>query len=124
MALVKADVGELAIYDGDTVRRDNLIARLKTLGRANIVAGSSDPAGYDLMANATPAGMKTVDPLPIDITTLAPTSFVGCVITAPAAPPLIEAARRLGCLTSTGTDMYNALQGSMLDFLLADDAPI
>jgi shikimate dehydrogenase len=40
--------------------------------------------------------MKTDDPLPVDIEKLAPTSFVGCVITAPAVPPLIEAARRLG----------------------------
>jgi shikimate dehydrogenase len=120
MALVEAGVDELAIHDGDTARRDNLIARLKTLGRGNVVAGSSDPAGYDLVGNATPAGMKAGDPLPIDITKLAPTSFVGCVITAPAVPPLIEAARRLGCPTSTGTDMYNALQGAMLDFLLAD----
>jgi len=120
LALVEADVGVLAIHDGDTARRDNLIARLKTLGRTNLVAGSSDPSGYDLVCNATPAGMKADDPLPIDITKLASTSFVGCVITAPAIPPLIEAAQRIGCPTSTGTDMYNALQGSMLDFLLAD----
>jgi shikimate dehydrogenase len=120
MALVEAGVDELAIHDDDAARRDNLIARLKTLGRGSMVAGSSDPAGYDLVGNATPAGMKAGDPLPIDITRLAATSFVGCVITAPAVPPLIEAARRLGCPTSTGTDMYNALQGSMLDFLLAD----
>jgi shikimate dehydrogenase len=119
MALVEANVGEIAIHDGDATRRDNLIARLKTLGRAIIVAGSSDPSGYDLVCNATTAGMKTGDPLPIDINKLAAMSFVGCVITVPAVSPLIEAARRLGCPTSTGTDMYNALQGSMLHFLMA-----
>ena len=74
------------------------------------------------VANATPAGMKAGDPLPVDVTKLPPTSFVGCVITAPAVSPLIEAARRLGCKTSTGTEMYNALQASMVDFLLAADA--
>jgi shikimate dehydrogenase len=124
MALLEAGVAELAIHDGDIARRDDLIARLKTLDRANVVVGSSDPAGYELVGNATPAGMKAGDPLPIDVANLAPTSFVGCVITAPVVPPLIEAARRLGCPTSTGTDMYNALQGSMLDFLLADEASI
>jgi shikimate dehydrogenase len=66
-----------------------------------------------------PAGMKADDPLPIDITKLASTSFVGCVITAPVIPPFIEAAQ-YRCPTSTGTDMYKALQGSMLNFLLAD----
>jgi shikimate 5-dehydrogenase len=120
MALVEADVHELAIHDEDTIRRDGLMARLKTLGRANIIAGSADPTGYDLVGNATPAGMRAGDALPIDTGKLAPATFVGCVITAPPIPPLIEAARRLGCPTSTGTDMYHALQSSMLDFLLAD----
>ena len=64
--------------------------------------------------------MKPGDPLPIDISKLASGTFVGCVITSPAVSPLIEAARTPGCPTSTGTDMYNALQSSMLDFLLAD----
>jgi shikimate dehydrogenase len=45
MALVEANVGELAIHDGSTSRRDNLIARLHSLDRANVVAGSSDPSG-------------------------------------------------------------------------------
>jgi len=119
MALVEAGVSELAVHDADASRRDRLVARLKTLHRSDIIIGSSDPEGYDLVANATPAGMKADDPLPVDVTKLAPTTFVGCVITAPAASPLIEAARRLGCPTSTGTDMYNALQSSMVDFLLA-----
>jgi shikimate dehydrogenase len=122
MALVEAGVSELAIHDGDTARRDDLVARLKTLDRANIIAGSSDPDGYDLVANATPAGMRVADPLPVDVTRLAPATFVGCVITVPAVSPLVEAARRIGCLASTGTDMYNALQGSMIEFLLAPEA--
>jgi shikimate 5-dehydrogenase len=122
LALVEAGVSELAVHDGDAARRDHLIARLKTLDRADIVTGSSDPRGYDLVANATPAGMKSGDPLPVDVTTLAPTTFVGCVITAPAVSPLVEAARRIGCPTSTGTEMYNALQGSMIDFLLSPEA--
>jgi shikimate dehydrogenase len=62
--------------------------------------------------------------LPVEVAKLAPTTFVGCVITVPAVSPLIEAARRLGCPTSTGTDMYNALQASMIDFLLTTDARV
>lgn len=122
MALVEAGVRELAVHDGDVARRDHLVTRLKTLDRAEIVAGSADPHGYDLVANATPAGMKADDPLPVDVTRLSPTTFVGCVITAPAVSPLVEAARRIGCPTSTGTEMYNALQNSMVDFLLSPEA--
>jgi shikimate dehydrogenase len=122
MALVEAGVGELAVHDGDAARRDHLIERLKSLGKADILVGSSDPDGYDLVANATPAGMKAGDPLPVNVAKLKPTTFVGCVITAPAISPLVEAARRLGCPTSTGTEMYNALQSSMVDFLLSPEA--
>ncbi len=120
LALVEAGVRSLAIHDTDVARRDQLIAKLKTLGRGEIHAGTADPSGYDLVANATPLGMKAGDPLPVDVSKLASGTFVGCVITSPAVSPLIEAARRQGCPTSTGTDMYNALQSSMLDFLFAD----
>jgi shikimate dehydrogenase len=119
LALVEAGVLTLAIHDTDAARRDQLIAKLKTLDRSEIHAGTPDPTGFDLVANATPLGMKANDPLPIDVSKLTSGTFVGCVITSPAVSPLIEAARRSGCPTSTGTDMYHALQSSMLDFLLA-----
>jgi shikimate dehydrogenase len=119
---VEAGVRELAVHDGDAARRDHLIERLKSLGKADILVGCSDPDGFDLVANATPAGMKLGDPLPVDVAKLRPDTFVGCVITVPAVSPLVEAARRLGCPTSTGTEMYNALQSSMVDFLLAAEA--
>jgi shikimate dehydrogenase len=122
LALVDAGVKELAIHDEDKARRDSLISRLNALGKARVVAGSPDPTGFDLVANATPAGMKPGDPLPVDVSRLSPSTFVGCVITVPAVSPIVEAARRLGCSTSTGTDMYNALQGSMIDFLLGPEA--
>jgi shikimate dehydrogenase len=122
MALVEAGVSELAIHDGDDARRDSLIGRLKSLGKAAIKAGSPDPSGYDLVANATPAGMNAGDPLPVDTAKLTSATFVGCVITVPAVSPVIAEARRIGCPTSTGTEMFNALQGSMIDFLLAPEA--
>jgi shikimate dehydrogenase len=121
LALIDAGVRELAIHDDDTGRRDSLITRLNGLGKGRALIGSPDPAGFDLVANATPAGMKAGDPYPIDVARLSPQTFVGCVITAPALSPIVEAARKIGCPTSTGTDMYKALQGPMVDFLLFAD---
>jgi shikimate dehydrogenase len=119
MALVEAGVRELAIHDNDVARRDQLIEKLKSVGRAEISAGSADPSGFDLVANATPLGMKAGDPYPIDVSQLKPGMFVGCVITSPAISPLVQAARSKGCPTSTGIEMYNALQNLMVDFLIA-----
>jgi shikimate dehydrogenase len=92
---------------------------LKTVGRSEINAGSADPSGFDLIANATPLGMKAGDPYPVDASRLEPGMFVGCVITSPAVSPLVLAARSRGCPTSTGIEMYNALQDLMVDFLIA-----
>lgn len=66
----------------------------------------------------SPAGMKDGDPLPVDVTRLAPSAYCGCVITKPEISPFIAEARKLGCVTATGTDMYQQHQGIMVDFLL------
>ena len=122
LSLIDSGVRELALHDEDANRRDNLIVRLNGLGKGRVIVGSPDPTGFDLIANATPAGMKPTDPYPVDVTKFTPAMFVGCVITQPAASPMVEAARKAGCNTSTGTDMYHALQSAMVDFLLFADA--
>jgi hypothetical protein len=35
-------------------------------------------------------------------------------------PPLIEVARRVGCRSSTGGDMFATVAGLITDFLVAD----
>lgn len=122
LALIDAGVTELAIHDADIARRDTLIARLNTLGKGRVSAGTTDPRGYDLVANATPAGMQPGDPLPVEVSGLAPSTYCGCVITKPEVSPFIEAARKAGCVTGTGTDMYRAQEKKMVDFLLNGDA--
>lgn len=121
LALVEAGVSELAIHDSAAERRDALIGRLNALGKAPVRVGTSDPAGFDFVGNATPAGMKEGDPLPVDVARLAPHSYCGCVITKPEIPPFIAAARKAGCVTGTGTDLYEQHQGIMVDFLLHRD---
>jgi shikimate dehydrogenase len=117
-ALVTAGVSHLSIHDPDTVRRDSLIKNLAGLGLCPVQTGSSDPTGFDVALNASPVGMKPNDPLPIDASRLVPAQFVGCVITAPAVPPLIEAARKIGCSTMTGADMFAGVRELMLAFLM------
>ena len=117
-SLVLAGVRELAIHDENTTRRESLIARLNSLQLGNVVAGSANPAGFDVAINATPVGMREGDPLPIDVDAITPDMFIGCVITVPAVPPLIAAARAKGCTTSTGADMFAQVRELMVDFLL------
>ncbi len=116
-ALVTGGVRELAIHDPDTLRRDSLVQRLTALGRCTVRVGNSDPTGFDIAINATPVGMKAGDPHPIDATKFTPAMFIGCVITAPAVPPMVAAARAVGCHTLTGTEMFAQVKDLMVAFL-------
>lgn len=118
-ALVTAGVTALAIHDEDAARRMNLVQRLAGLGLGNVSSGSADPSGFDIVVNATPAGMKVSDGLPVDVDRLQRDTFVGCVITQPAVTPLIAAARDRGCNTVTGADMFAKVRDLMMDFLLS-----
>jgi shikimate dehydrogenase len=120
LALLEAGAAELALHDADPARRDSLIARLRTRFGDRVVAGTDDPTNADIVAHATPMGMRADDPYPVDVQRLKLNTFVADVVTKPAVPPLIEVAREMGCSTSTGADMFAAVAVLIVDFLLAD----
>ncbi len=120
-ALLIAGVSSLALADTSKLRRTTLIDRLNWLKLAPVTHGNTDPAGYDIVLNATPMGMKDGDPYPVDVTKFAGSMFVGCVITAPVVSPLIAAARAQGCGSMTGADMFSRVRDLMVDFLLSQD---
>mgnify|MGYP003336270586 FL=1 len=117
-SLVLAGVQELAIHDENSDRRESLIQRLNSLKKGRVYSGSANPTGFDIAINATPVGMGEKDPSPIELDAITPDMFVGCVITVPAVPPLIAAARAKGCKTTTGADMFVQVRELMVSFLL------
>lgn len=120
LELLEVGVAELVVHDEDPQRRDALLARLQVRFDGRVRAGSSDPTGFTLVVNATPVGMLTGDPYPVQVDKFVANMFVADVITAPAVTPMIEAARRVGCATQVGGGMFNANQGMMLKVLLED----
>ena len=117
-SLVLAGVQELAIHDENTDRRESLIQRLNSLQNGRVCSGSANPTGFDIAINATPVGMRETDPSPIQLDAITSNMFIGCVITAPAVPPLIAAARAKACKTTTGADMFVQVRELMVAFLL------
>lgn len=113
----------LAVHDIDTARREALIARLAERFPGRIRAGSPDPTGFALVANATPLGMREGDPLPVVAARLVAGQFVSDVVTKPAIPPLIAAARAAGCGTLPGIGMFEA-QAVLLADILTGRRPI
>jgi shikimate dehydrogenase len=80
-------------------------------------AGGNDPAGFDLVVNATPLGMKDGDPLPIDVTRLDSRTFVGDVVMRrPAMTPFLSAAQARHCRIQVGTDMLFEMIPPYLEF--------
>jgi shikimate dehydrogenase len=124
-SLVQAGVSRLALHDTHVPRRDALIARLAPLAAqhgGSVVAGSDDPAGYDIVLNATPMGMRPGDPTPVQLGRLDGGMHVGDVITAPEITPLLQAALALGCGTQRGADMFANVCDLMVAFLTEPQA--
>lgn len=119
LALLEAGVALLAIHDGDAARRDALLRRLGDRYPGKVAAGSADPAGFTLIVNATPAGMRAGDPFPVEAAGLERAMFVADIVTRPAVTPLIDAARRIGCGTQMGAGMFEGVSALMVDYLLA-----
>ncbi|WP_310633529.1 shikimate dehydrogenase [Paraburkholderia sp.] len=121
-ALVNAGVASLDIRDNDGARVNALVERLAALGRGAVRAAGSDVTAesFDVVVNASPMGMRPEDPLPIDVSRLPATAFVGDVVTKPPLTPFIEAARARGCKTVTGTQMFARVCDRMVEFLLDD----
>jgi shikimate dehydrogenase len=62
--------------------------------------------------------MKPGDPLPVDASRIAASTFVADIITMPVVTPLLAAARARGCRTQTGVQMFDAQVDFITEFLL------
>lgn len=119
-ALVMAGVASLDVRDNDAARTASLVDRLATLQRGTVRVAAADvaPESFDVIVNASPLGMRADDPLPVDVSRVPATTFVGDVVTKPPLTPFIEAARARGCRTVTGTQMFARVCDRMVAFLI------
>ncbi|WP_175853686.1 ThiF family adenylyltransferase [Burkholderia anthina] len=119
-ALVMAGVASLDVRDNDAARTASLVDRLATLQRGTVRVAAADvaPESFDVIVNASPMGMRADDPLPVDVSRVPATTFVGDVVTKPPLTPFIEAARARGCRTVTGTQMFARVCDRMVAFLI------
>ena len=105
-SLAAAGVAAMSLYDVNTVACEGLARRLQDhYPQIDVQTGSNDPAGHDLVVNATPMGMNEGDPLPMDVSRLAPGTMVGEVVMKAETTAFLAAAQARGCRTQVGTDM-------------------
>jgi shikimate dehydrogenase len=116
-SLAAEDPASITLFETHAASADELAARLsRHYPRIDVRIGSNDPAGYTLVVNATPLGMKPGDPLPIDVARLSPSTFVGEVVMKQEITPLLQAARQRGCRYQVGTDMLFEMIPAYLEF--------
>lgn len=116
-SLAKAGVSALGLYDLNSAAAEALAARLlRHYPALALSLGSNDPAGFDIVVNATPLGMKPGDPLPLDIARLDAATFVGEVVMAEEITPFLAAARTRGCAVQVGKDMLFEQIPAYLEF--------
>jgi shikimate dehydrogenase len=106
VALAGAGARKLTMSDIAGAHANAVVTRLRQHHPAlESDTGPNDPAGFDLVVNASPLGMAPRDSLPVDIVRLDPATFVAEVVMQPDVTPLLAAARQRGCRTQPGVDM-------------------
>ena len=116
-SLAAAGVASLKLFDTHLPSTEGLAARLRLHYPAlEVVVGDNDPAGCDLVVNATPLGMHDGDPLPMDMSRIAAACFVGEVVMKEEMTAFLRAARARGCTVQVGTDMLFEQIPAYLDF--------
>jgi shikimate dehydrogenase len=117
-SLAKAGISRLGLYDLSAPAMNELCKRLRShYPNLEIIAGSAEPAGYDIVVNATPVGMNKDDPLPMKMDGILPSAFVGEVVMREEITPFLAAARAKGCDYQVGTDMLFEQIPAYLEFL-------
>ncbi len=116
-SIAAAGAAELMLFDMSDASAQALAARLRAhYPLMKVATGSKDPAGFDIVVNATPLGMKDTDPLPFDVDRIAPDTFVGEVVMKTEYTPLLQAAKAKGCQVQVGTDMLFEMIPAYLEF--------
>jgi shikimate dehydrogenase len=116
-SLAKAGVAMLGVFDLNAEAAAALGQRLSQhYPTMEVEVGSKDPAGFDLVVNATPLGMNVGDPLPVDMNRIAPTTFVGEVVMKSEMTAFLAEAQARGCQVQVGTDMLFEQIPAYLEF--------
>ncbi len=116
-SLAATGLAGIALFDPASGSAAALAGRLRQHYPAlQITTGSNDPAGFDIVVNATPLGMKPGDPLPVDPARIGEGAFVGEVVMKEEHTPLLRAAMARGCTVQVGADMLFEMIPAYLEF--------
>lgn len=122
VSLQAREAGTVAVYDPTPGQAADLVASRQATGTTRfVVAESPDPAGHDLVINASPLGLRLDDPLPIDVDRLSPGAAVVDILMKNQPTPLLRACRARGITAHPGFEMMVQQVPEYLRFFGFDD---
>ena len=108
---------EVALFDPAPGKAQAVALRIASANGAFIHdTANADPAGYDLVINASPLGLKPTDPLPCDVSRLAPHAALVDIVMKNQPTPVVRAARARGLNAQPGFEMLIQQTHLYLDF--------
>lgn len=117
-ALAKNGVKQLTIANRTAAKAQDLIDRVsKAYPDCQYALGNQDPAGHQLVVNATSLGLNAADPLPLDPSRLSNDQTVAEIIMQPEETPLLAAAKAKGCRIHPGLPMLQHQLALMTEIL-------
>ena len=116
-SLAAHDAAAISLFDTHAASaealRDRLLRHYPALA---VRIGSNDPAGHEIVVNATPLGMREGDPMALDVERIDADAFVGEVVMTLEHTPLLRAARDRHLEVLVGTDMLFEMIPAYLEF--------
>jgi shikimate dehydrogenase len=115
-SLAAEGVASISLFARNPAKAEELASRLKRYYPGLEARATTNRAGgHDLVVNATSLGLPD-DPLPMDVSDLTSSTFVGEVVMKQEMTPLLRAARERGCPYQIGVDMLYEMIPAYLEF--------
>lgn len=111
---------EIALYDPAPGKAQGVAAHIASspyVKHAKVLAtASNDPAGYDVVVNASPLGLQATDPLPCDVSRLQAGAAVVDILMKNQPTPFVQAVRARHLVAQPGFEMLIQQAPDYLDF--------
>lgn len=105
-SLADRGAGEIALFDPVAGKAAELASRVRNAFAIPVFAAEDNRVdGFDLVVNATPLGMSPDDPMPVDVSRLAPNTAIVDILMKNQPTPLVRAARAMGRVAEPGFEM-------------------
>ena len=116
-SLAAGGAAAISLFDSRASSCEQLAKRIAdNCPGVELRTGSKDPAGHDLVVNATPMGMNPGDPMPLEMARIEPDTFVCDVVHSQKPTALLLAAQARGARIQGGADMLFEQIPAYLEF--------